>query len=113
MISRLTAGTIQYQASSIICCRRSLDLIENVLLIDWHGTNTSLADPCHPRLSAANPPLILRQNIPHHLHIIRRPDEAFVEAVVVVAEGFGVEAKQMQQRGVKGLDVDWVFGGAE
>src|SRR5438552_4124107 len=55
----------------------------------------------------------LGQNRLHNLHLIRRTDEPFVEAVVEKGERFRVEAEEIEQRGVEVFDVDGVFGGAE
>src|SRR5262245_14331517 len=48
-----------------------------------------------------------------HFHIIRRPDEPFVEAVVIVAESLRIEAEKIEQRGVEVANMDGLLGGAE
>ena len=55
----------------------------------------------------------LSQNVFYDFDVVGGADEAFVQAVVVVAEGLGVEAKEIQQRGVELLDVDLILGRAE
>src|SRR2546421_10652795 len=55
----------------------------------------------------------LCENPLHHFHIIRRPDQPFVESVVEEAQSLWIEAQEIQQCGVEVANVYRVFGSAE
>jgi hypothetical protein len=52
----------------------------------------------------------LRQYLPHHARFVAGADEALVEALVGEAEAFGVEAEEVQDRGLEVVDADLVLG---
>src|SRR5205809_221206 len=63
--------------------------------------------------SSSFDPKMLRQNFIHHLYVVGGPYKPFIKAIVEVRECLGVEAEEIEQRGVEVANVNRIFGGAE